>query len=296
MKPNPIEQIRSQHRRRRFAMKIQQKLDRALESFIRVNGTDWQPDLEERDRERINKEVKAIIKKIRAGEPSEWSDIVTTSDEARRPADDMRDLAEKKMEQLAAELPIFPWVESIRGAGALGLATIVAEAGDLSNYPNPAKVWNRLGFAPYDGLAGSSWKRETWRPRTLSKDEWIEHPFSGQRYALIHQIAVWLVNAQWIAAGKTEDGEGKPNGPYGQIYYHRRQHTLAMHPDWTKQHRRMDALRITMKAFLKNLWREWNHAPPPAQHVDPRPKPAKQAQPPKAAKRKRASAREEAMA
>jgi hypothetical protein len=261
MTANAIEQIRSLHRRRRFAMKIQQKLDRALESFIRVNGTEWQPDLDEKAREAINKEVKAIIKRIRAGEPSDWTDVVATSDEARKPADEMRDQAEKQMEKLAESLPIFEWVAGIRGAGALGLATIVAEAGDLSNYPNPAKLWNRLGFAPYDGLAGSSWKREKWRPRALTKDEWIEHPFSGQRYALMHQIVVWLVNAQWIGAGKSEDGEGKPNGPYGQVYYNRRQHTLVTHPDWTKQHRRMDALRVTMKEFLKQLWREWNGKP-----------------------------------
>ena len=43
-----IEQIRSHHRRRRFAMKIQQKLDRALESFIRINGTEWQADVSEK--------------------------------------------------------------------------------------------------------------------------------------------------------------------------------------------------------------------------------------------------------
>ena len=161
------------------------------------------------------------------------------------------------MEKLAMQLPIYPWIESVRGAGALGLATIIAEAGDLSNYPNPAKVWKRLGFAPYDGFAGSTWKRQTWRPRTLSSDEWIANPFSGERYALMHQIAVWLVNAQWIGKAKTESGEGEPNGPYGEIYATRRKHTLTTHADWSDGHRRMDALRVTMKAFLKDLHVEW---------------------------------------
>ena len=286
-----VELIRSRHRARRFAMKIQQKLDRALESFIRVNATNWSPDASEDEREIVNKQVKALIKRIRAGEISDWTDVVATSDKARAPADEMRDISEKKMEQLAATLAVADWIESIRGAGALGLATIVAEAGDLANYPNPAKLWNRLGFAPFEGCAGSTWKRATWRPRALTAEEWTEHPFSGQRYALMHQVAVWLVNAQWIAAGKTEDGEGKPNGIYGQVYFDRRQHTLETHPDWTKGHRRMDALRVTMKAFLKDLWREWNRAPPPpkfaprAEVPPPSPKPAKAAKP--ATKRKR---------
>jgi hypothetical protein len=146
----------------------------------------------------------------------------------------------------------------MRGAGALGLATIVAECGDLSNYATPAKLWKRLGFAPYDGHAGSTWKRETWRPRSLSKDEWIENPFSGERYALMAQIATWLVNAQWIGAKKSETGEGKPNGPYGEIYAKRRTHTKTTHPEWSDGHRRKDALRVTMKKFLLDLWGEWH--------------------------------------
>jgi hypothetical protein len=253
-----IAQIRRHHRRRRFAMKIQQKLDRALESFVRINATAWSPDLPEAEREKINREVKELIKKARAGEQSELSDIVLVSDQARAPTDDMRDASEKAMEKLAVKLPVYPWIKSVHGAGELGLATIVAEAGDLASYPNPAKLWKRLGFAPYDGFAGSSWKRDTWRPRALTKEEWIANPFSGQRYALMHQIIVWLVNAQWIGKAKTESGEGEPNGPYGQIYSDRRKHTMKTHTDWSDGHRRMDALRVTMKVFLLHLWMEWN--------------------------------------
>jgi hypothetical protein len=92
----------------------------------------------------------------------------------------------------------------------------------------------------------------------LTAEEWIANPFSGERYALMSQIATWLVNAQWIAAGKSDDGEGKANGPYGQVYADRRKFTQETHPDWTDGHRRKDALRIAMKAFLRDLWAEWN--------------------------------------
>jgi hypothetical protein len=267
-----VNEIRRHHRRRRFAMKIQQKLDRALESFLRVNATEWSPELAEADREKINKEVKALIKDIRAGKPSEFSDVVHTSDEARAPADTMREASEKRMGDLAMQLPVYPWVESIRGAGALGLATIVAEADDLSRYETPAKLWKRLGFAPFDGFAGSSWKRDSWRPRALTKDEWIANPFSGERYALMHQIAVWLVNAQWIGKAKSDTGEGKPNGSYGEVYAARREHTIETHPDWSDGHRRMDALRITMKAFLKDLHKEWRTPRPAASPPEPKAK------------------------
>ena len=250
--------IRGLHRQRRFAMKVQQKLDRSLESFLRINATSWNPNAEEADREKANREVKELIKRLRAGEPHEFATAVNTCDRAREPADEMRTVNEKAMEKAAKELPIYPWIDSIHGAGALGLATIVAEAGDLSNYENPSKLWKRLGFAPFDGHAGSTWKRPTWRPRTLTAEEWIENPFSGERYALMAQIVTWLVNAQWIGAKKSETGEGKPNGRYGKIYAARRALTKKTHEDWTDGHRRKDALRITMKTFLAELWSEWN--------------------------------------
>jgi hypothetical protein len=183
--------------------------------------------------------------------------MVKTTDRGREPFDTLRKKSEQQMERLAKDLPVAEWIAGIRGAGLLGLATIIGEAGDLSNYANPAKLWKRLGFAPYDGFAGSTWKRATWRPRALTADEWIENPFSGERYALTHQIAVWLVNSQWIGAAKSDTGEGKPNGAYGEIYAARRAHTATTHPDWSKQHSRMDALRVTMKAFLKDLHLEW---------------------------------------
>jgi Transposase IS116/IS110/IS902 family len=249
--------IRGLHRQRRFAMKVQQKLDRSLESFLRINATAWNPNAEDADREKANREVKDLIKRIRAGEQHEFTTAVVTTDRAREPADEMREVNEKAMERAAKKLPVYPWLENIRGAGALGLATIIAETGDLSNYDTPAKLWKRLGYAPFDGHAGSTWKRETWRPRALSSEEWIENPFSGERYALMTQIATWLVNAQWIGAAKAGNGEGKPNGHYGEIYAKRRDQTKVSHSDWTLGHRRSDALRITMKAFLKDLWTEW---------------------------------------
>jgi hypothetical protein len=254
-----ITEIRACHRRRRYAIKAQQKIDRGLESFIRIQQTNWTPDADEKAREAANRKVKAIIAAARKDEkgPKDIVELVRATDQGRKPFDAMRANAEAEMEKLAKSLPVASWIEAIRGAGLLGLATIVAEAGDLAEYEHPAKLWKRLGFAPYDGCAGSTWKRQTWRPRPLAAEEWIENPFNGERYALIHQIAVWLVNAQWIAAAKTESGEGEPNGAYGEIYARRRAHTAETHPEWTKQHSRMDSLRVTMKAFLLDLWVVW---------------------------------------
>lgn len=268
-----ITALRDFHRQRRYAMKLQQKIDRATESFLRVNATAWDPNADEGTREKANREVKDIIKHVHDGEPHAFAHIVKTGDEARAPADKLREDNERAMEAAAKTLPVYPWIEGVRGAGALGLATIVAEAKDLSIYPTPAHLWSRLGFAPFDGHAGSTWKRPTWRPRTLSAEEWTEHPFSGERYALMFQIATWLVNSQWVAAGKSDTGEGKPNGVYGEVYAKRRADTAKSHPDWSKQHARMDALRVAMKAFLKDLWKEWNRLHGTNTVIDEKPQP-----------------------
>jgi RNA polymerase-binding transcription factor DksA len=281
-----IDELKRHHRRRRFAIKNQQKIDRALESFIRVYATEWDPDMNDKERDKINAEVKAIIKKIRDGidyghceacgqltmkvrEESEFTDIVCTADAAREPADLMRERSQKPMEKIAEQLGAHAWTQSVHGVGEIGLANIVAEAGELGDYPNLYKLYSRLGFAPYEGLAGSTWKRESWRPRALTKEEWTDHPFSGQRYAFMHQTAVWLVNAQVESAEKSGTEFGRPKGPFGKIYVERREETKAKHPDWTRQHARMDALRITMKEFLKALYFEWNKDRPLVEGLPP---------------------------
>jgi uncharacterized protein YdaU (DUF1376 family) len=58
-----ISQIRALHRRRRFAMKTQQKIERSLESFIRRNATNWHPDMTDKERARIKKEVQAVSRR-----------------------------------------------------------------------------------------------------------------------------------------------------------------------------------------------------------------------------------------
>jgi len=254
-----INQIRALHRRRRFALKTQQKVTLSLESYIRRNATEWRPDLGEAERAKIRAKVRSIIKAARNSEEHELYRIIHVSDAAYAPSAALRYEDERDMERLAKKLPVWPWVESIPGAGPLGLATIVAECGNLSNYATVSKVWKRLGYAPYDGLAGSTWKRPSWRTRTLTADEWIAHPFSGEKYALMHQIASWLWVKQWIGKAKSPTGVGMPNGTYGNVYATRRARTTITHPDWSDGHLHADALRITMKSFLKDLWVEWHH-------------------------------------
>ena len=169
------------------------------------------------------------------------------------------------MEERAKRLPVADWVEFIHGVGLKGLALIIGEAGPLDNYANPQKLWKRLGYAPYGSpergddnhYAGSSWKRDSWRPRPLTKEEWVANPFSGARYAVMYTVSNWLVNHQCLGKEKSNTKYGQPTGPYGEIYVARRVHTEITHPDWSDGHCRNDALRVTFKQFLVDLWEVW---------------------------------------
>lgn len=257
-----------QHRFRRYAMKIQQKLDRALESFVRINWTDWRPDESEEERDKFKTIVNKKIADARNGIGDDGLiQMVLATDESRAPADRIKKERELKMEELVRGLPVYPWADAVDGIGDLGLANIIAEAGHpLTDFATVSKLWKRLGFAPYDGHAGSSWKRsggkKPWVPRSLTKEEWIANPFSGARYAVIHQSAVWLRNnaKQRTSVKKSGEGFGLPVGPYGHAYVARRQHTAATHPDWTNGHADKDAIRFMMKRFLRDLWIAWHEA------------------------------------
>jgi hypothetical protein len=254
-----INELRSHHRFRRFAMAGQMRNDRSLEAFVRGQlGFDTR--MEEKDRKRLSEAATKEIEKARSGDDTLLPVIqaTTASDQARLPFDNMRKERERAMRALAKQLPAWPWVDSVHGFGELGFATVVAEAAAvraplaLSNYPKPDHLWSRLGFAPYDGHAGSTWKRgktEGWAPRALSKDEWIAHPFNSQRYALIFQVGLWLVN-----------GQAKDGGRYRSKYLERRERTAAAHPDWSKMHSHMDGIRIATKQLLYDLWWEWRRA------------------------------------
>jgi hypothetical protein len=157
----------------------------------------------------------------------------------------------------------------VPGLGLLGVATIIAETGDLSKYANVAKVWKRLGYAPYNGLAGSTWKRPKWRngEPALSAEEWTANPFNGKRYGMLFSISDSLLRKQWIGKAKTEDGKGKADGKYGEVYAKRREHTAVTHPEWTPKHSQMDGLRIMMKEVIKDLWVEWNRHAADGRHT-----------------------------
>ena len=138
---------------------------------------------------------------------------------------------EKQMIEIAKESPLAPFVERTRGFGYLGLALILAEAGDLRNYDNPAKLWKRFGLAVFDGKA----------QRRVTGEAAIEQGFSPKRRAVMFVIGDALV---------------KQGAEYRQVYLDRKAYEVERNPEIKPiaAHRR--AQRFMEKRLLRELWKE----------------------------------------
>jgi hypothetical protein len=146
---------------------------------------------------------------------------------------------ERTMRREARQLPVWPWVEGVRGAGDLGLAQIVAESmgadtvNGLSDYGSPAKLWKRFGLAVIDGAAQGRRKGELGEVMG----------FSPQRRKLMYLIADSLM-------------KGNRDG-YFKEFYNAEKAKHADREGITKAHAHNRALRALAKEYLEHLWRAW---------------------------------------
>lgn len=145
-----------------------------------------------------------------------------------------RKAVEKRLAELAGQLPAASWVTTVRGFGIASLAAVIGETGDLSGYANPAKVWKRMGLAVMgDGT----------RQRRIAGSDAILHGYSPQRRSIS-----WNIGANLIKAG----------GDYKAVYDERK--ALELQRVETKGHAHNRARRYIEKRLLRDLWRAWRDA------------------------------------
>lgn len=138
---------------------------------------------------------------------------------------------EKEMVAAVADTCVYPFVETVRGLGPLGLALILGETGDLRGYANPAKVWKRMGLAVFDGKS---------QRRTTNAEEAIRQGYNPSRRSLMYVIGAAIV---------------KQGDEYRQVYLDRKAYELERNPEMTKMHAHRRAQRYMEKRLLRNLWR-----------------------------------------
>jgi len=140
---------------------------------------------------------------------------------------------EKTLRKMAKGLPVYPWVKSVGGFGEGNLAAIIGEAGDLSNYSNPAKLWKRMGLAVIGG------ERQR---RVSDADLALVHGYSPERRSIAYLLGECLMKA-------------KSKNPYGPLYDERKAYELTRVKTPAHAHNR--AVRYITKRALRDLWRAW---------------------------------------
>ena len=277
-----IEDLITLQKDRIFWLRCRNRHNNATVAYVR-RRLNWDPGAPESERKKINARALAIVSKVEKGLrlPDEdreigvkCADIILTAAKAREPIDiALKGVSKKEdpngvgklgieqlMEMRAKQLPVWEWVKEVRGLGALGLAVIVGEAGNLSNYANPGKVWKRLGLAPYKGKSAKTWRSEG----GLTADEWMTFGYSPGRRSEMWNRAVPLIKTQ-VRQVKDDDGkdtgERQALGIYGQVYLDRKKYEIDRDPNISKLWAHARAQHYMEKRLIKHLWQAWKRQP-----------------------------------
>lgn len=259
--PTLILQIRERCARRSVTIKNCVSFTNRTKAVVR-RFLGWQTDLSKADQESIkelaSQIVTAVEKEQVAKLPKEYHDIalaitpiIVHNRLSMVHQEDLRAKEEKELVKLAAQLPAADFILSIKGVGLLKLAEIVGEAGgDLANF-SVCGLRKRMGLAPFNGRAPSTWKKPEFS-KGVSKENWVEMGYVGRRRALMHVIFECIIKNQ--SEGSAYD--------YKKVYYDRKAYEIKRDPDIKPiiAHRR--AQRVTMQRLLKHIWQAWRGQKP----------------------------------
>jgi hypothetical protein len=247
-------EIQSLQRYRVTMLKMRNMIDNSLRAAI-AQHLGYSSGMEEAERKKMFAEADKVIKRIESsegtgagGDDERIVGLVLSTRVARNGYDAQVKACEKAMGKLAKQLPAADWVQTIRGFGIGNFSFIVGECGDLSNYANPAKVWKRLGLAPYQGKMPSTWRRTG----GLSAEQWGEAGYSPRRRAVAYLLSTSVMNMN--------------KGEYRARYDAVKAEAAAKHPDWAKDRCHKHALLLTAKRLVRDLWCKWHGKEP--QHAE----------------------------
>ena len=164
--------------------------------------------------------------------------------QARDVLEDKRKQVEKELERMAKQLPVYDFVQQVKGAGALTLAGIVGEAGDVGSYKTVSAFWKRMGLA----VIGDG------RQRKVSGVDALDHGYSPRRRSLVWNLGECLTKAQ-IRKDPEDEEKRVALGYYGQVYLERRAYEAERVSTLAHGHNR--AKRYMEKRFLRHLYSAW---------------------------------------
>lgn len=307
-----MSRIKDEHRRRNFAMESRKRQDLALGAYLRIQlGYRTPPTKSEaagitkeqiaaiekanksakeaatvimEEAERISKlpkvEHATAVAESKVKHFAEFGAEAVASYVGRQPLANTEELAKKKLGKLAMSLEVWDgFAASVCGFGEVSLGQIIAEAGDLSRYANPGKLWRRMGLAPHPGNDGLDHLPSTLKRRGELKDGGTVAivKYSPARRSKMYMIAKSLLKHQseyrdlYLARKAYEHSKAEERGLIpateskdtveGWAENGLPPLTLVkkLDPDIHASAGHMDAkARVYVeKRLLKNLWRAW---------------------------------------
>lgn len=210
--------------------------------------------------------VSSIFKAAMNDPEHEFHYMVLPFAMALEPLESQREMYEKTLIKLVKQLPVYPWVKSVKGFGDLTFACIVGEAGDISRFSGPAKLWKRMGLAVMDG--GS---RQGNPGKSATAEDWIRHGYSKVRRSVMWNAGNGLI----LGMGKFrpmfgEDLDKSEYTEYQKLFAERaRLEQAKLGKEVTESkigkesycaHAANRAKRYVEKRALRDLWVQWNQA------------------------------------
>lgn len=156
-----------------------------------------------------------------------------------------------KLQKAMRKHPLWQWAKQQKGVGEKTLARLLGIIGDpyvnatTHTVRSVSQLWAYCGLHTLTNPDGGS-------NIAARRMKGVQANWNTNAKTRAYLIAEALVKA---GVRKHEDGSRYPLTEYGRVYIQRREHTLVTHPEWTPGHSQNDAMRILMKAFLKDLWR-----------------------------------------
>lgn len=281
--PNPVPavcaELQSLQRKRSVVLKSRNMMSNRLQALV-AGTLGYRAGMQDAERKAVFKQATAVIDGVLGGTAEhEFAAIITVTAIGISAFNGEKRNLEKEMVRFAKRLPVAAWVEAPaqRGFGLLFLAEVVGEAGDLSGYANPAKLWRRLGCAPWT-FNGKTRMGATWRSGKEGKlpaSEWEAYGYSPRRRSIAYLIGEGIVK---------QNGPG----PYRARYLEKKAQAFMTHPEWDwkkcaeckgtdKQKRppcdtcggtgrkckraHRHGMLLATKLLLKELWLEWHGRP-----------------------------------
>lgn len=171
----------------------------------------------------------------------------------------MKMMVEGLLEELVEKLPVWgSHVKSWPGVSLVSLGNVIGQAGDLSIYGNPAKLWKRMGMAVING------ERQR---KHLDAKKAEEHG-----YCPLRRATMFVIGDNIVKIGK---------GSLNELYYARKERELEKAKEEGREvlpaatisalikkgkdkdryrsegHIHLRAKRYVEKRFLRDLWRAW---------------------------------------